>query len=487
MNVHSHVDQDEFRSQLGAGDFGRSRTGISALTVGALGIGLEAFAVIALSVATGLAYHLTVYANAGNLVDYLSVGTFLAVVLTLPFISRGDYRLSSLISGTRRPRDITLAWNYAFICLVVLGFLTKTTTMYSRGWLVLFYLSGVVALPLVTAFTSHAVRQAIQSGRIERRRLMLIGEEDAMRAFLRRIAGNRSGVAVTSTIDIGRCLTGDLDLRDALDDAVRIARKQGVEDVVILTDWAKADIIDRIADRFAELPVAVQLAAPAEMARFRRSRLTHYGRAPAFALSSPPLLPYQLLFKRGFDALVSAIALVLLAPVFAFIAAAIKLDSPGPVFFRQHRRGYNHREFLIWKFRTMTVMDNGDTIVQAQRNDSRITRIGRYLRKLNLDELPQLINVITGDMSLVGPRPHAVAHDRHFEPRIRRYARRLNVKPGITGWAQVNGHRGLTETENDMKNRVVHDLYYIENWSIAFDVYILMRTVLSPRAYRNAF
>jgi exopolysaccharide biosynthesis polyprenyl glycosylphosphotransferase len=223
------------------------------------------------------------------------------------------------------------------------------------------------------------------------------------------------------------------------------------------------------------------------MARFRQSRLTHYGRAPTFALSSPPLLPYQLLCRRGFDALVSAIALLLLAPVFAAIAVAIKLDSEGPVFFRQRRRGYNQREFLIWKFRTMTVMDDGDTIVQAQRNDGRVTRVGRYLRSLNLDELPQLINVIAGDMSLVGPRPHAVAHDRHFEPRIRRYARRLNVKPGITGWAQVNGYRGLTETENDMKNRIVHDLYYIENWSIAFDVYILIRTVLSPRAYRNAF
>jgi Undecaprenyl-phosphate glucose phosphotransferase len=487
MNVHSHVRQDEFCGQSGVGDFSTGRASLSALAVGALSVGLEAFAVIALSVASGLAYHLAVYAHVGEPLDYLSVGIFIALVLNLPFIFRGDYRLPALISGTRRPRDITLAWNYAFICLVVLSFLTKTTTMYSRGWLILFYLSGVLALPRVVAFTSYAVRQAMRRGRIGRRRLMLIGEEGLMRTFLRRIAGDRSGVAVTSTIDIGRCLTGDLDLADVLADAVRIARNHAVEDVVILTDWSKVDVIDRIADRFAELPVAVQLAAPAEMARFRQSRLTHYGRAPTFALSSPPLLPYQLLCKRGFDALVSAMALLLLAPVFAAIAVAIKLDSEGPVFFRQRRRGYNQREFLIWKFRTMTVMDDGDTIVQAQRNDGRVTRVGRYLRSLNLDELPQLINVIAGDMSLVGPRPHAVAHDRHFEPRIRRYARRLNVKPGITGWAQVNGYRGLTETENDMKNRIVHDLYYIENWSIAFDVYILIRTVLSPRAYRNAF
>lgn len=487
MNIHSDVKQSSFGGELGADEIRSGHTGLSGLTVAALALGFETLAVVALSGATGLIYHLAVYHQSGQLVEYVGLGAFIALVLTLPYISRGDYRLPALIAGTRRPRDISLAWNYAFICLVVLGFLTKTTTMYSRGWLILFYLSGFLALPLIMTFTSYAVRQAIRQGRIGRRRLMLIGEEGPMRAFMRRISGNRSGVAVTSAIEIDRCLAGDLDLAEVLTDAVRIARKQAVEDIVILTDWSRVDIIDRIVDRFAELPVAVQLAAPAEMARFRQSRLTHYGHAPTFALSSPPLLPYQLLAKRGFDALVAAIALILLAPVFAIIAAAIKLDSDGPVFFRQHRRGYNHKEFLIWKFRTMTAMDDGDNVIQAQRTDGRVTRVGRYLRRLNLDELPQLINVIIGDMSLVGPRPHAVAHDRHFEPRIRRYAQRLNVKPGITGWAQVNGYRGLTETENDMKNRVVHDLYYIENWSIAFDVYILVRTVLSPRAYRNAF
>jgi polysaccharide biosynthesis protein PslA len=143
-------------------------------------------------------------------------------------------------------------------------------------------------------------------------------------------------------------------------------------------------------------------------------------------------------------------------------------------------------EFKIWKFRTMTTMDDGDIIEQAKPGDVRVTRIGQVLRRYNLDELPQLFNVITGDMSLVGPRPHAVAHDRLFETRIAKYRRRLNVRPGITGWAQVNGFRGPTETEDAMRARVEHDLYYIDNWSILFDIYLLVATVVSRKAFTNA-
>ena len=179
-------------------------------------------------------------------------------------------------------------------------------------------------------------------------------------------------------------------------------------------------------------------------------------------------------------------ALILLAPLLGLIGLAIRLDSPGPVFFRQRRRGYNSREFQIWKFRTMTTLDDGPVVAQAQLNDVRVTSVGRYLRRFNLDELPQLINVILGDMSLVGPRPHAVAHDKFFENQIASYPRRLNVKPGITGWAQVNGLRGLTDTDEKLRARLEHDLYYIDNWSIGFDLYIIALTVLSPSAYRNA-
>ncbi len=194
----------------------------------------------------------------------------------------------------------------------------------------------------------------------------------------------------------------------------------------------------------------------------------------------------QSLAKRAFDVAVASVALVLLSPLLAAIAAAIHYDSPGKVLFRQRRRGFNQEEFRIWKFRTMTTTEDGDEVRQATANDVRITRVGAWLRRLNLDELPQLVNVLRGEMSIVGPRPHAVSHDEHYEARISAYPRRLNVKPGLTGWAQIHGFRGPTQTEADMASRVDHDLYYIDNWSMLLDLYIIAMTVLSPKAYRNA-
>jgi lipopolysaccharide/colanic/teichoic acid biosynthesis glycosyltransferase len=168
------------------------------------------------------------------------------------------------------------------------------------------------------------------------------------------------------------------------------------------------------------------------------------------------------------------------------LALAIKLDSPGPVFFRQQRHGFNKETFGIWKFRTMTVSEDGDDVRQARRNDVRITKLGAKLRRYNIDELPQLINVLLGEMSLVGPRPHAIIHDNAFEANVALYARRHNVLPGITGWAQVNGFRGETDTQEKITQRIEHDLYYIDNWSLALDLWILVLTLVSRKAYANA-
>jgi exopolysaccharide biosynthesis polyprenyl glycosylphosphotransferase len=176
----------------------------------------------------------------------------------------------------------------------------------------------------------------------------------------------------------------------------------------------------------------------------------------------------------------------MLAPVFIGVAVAIKLDSPGPVLFRQRRYGFNQEPFRILKFRSMRALEDDARLRQAQRGDPRITRVGRWLRRSNIDELPQLLNVLKGDMSLVGPRPHALAHDQAFERDIARYARRHNVRPGITGWAQVNGWRGETDTPEKVRGRIEHDLYYIDHWSLLLDLTILLRTVFSAKAYRNA-
>jgi putative colanic acid biosynthesis UDP-glucose lipid carrier transferase len=208
---------------------------------------------------------------------------------------------------------------------------------------------------------------------------------------------------------------------------------------------------------------------------------------PVIALSTSPMNARKETLKRAEDLLIGSLALVVAAPVMLLIALAIKLDSPGPVFFRQWRYGLDGREIRVWKFRTMSVTEDGHKFCQASRNDCRITRVGRVIRRISLDELPQLFNVLAGSMSLVGPRPHAVAHDEQFRALLPGYIWRLKIKPGITGWAQVNGWRGETDTLEKMKGRMDHDLYYIENWTLTLDIKILWLTLWRGFLNENAF
>jgi exopolysaccharide biosynthesis polyprenyl glycosylphosphotransferase len=234
------------------------------------------------------------------------------------------------------------------------------------------------------------------------------------------------------------------------------------------------------------LPVAIHLTPEKIMDRFDNPHIVRTGSLASLRLTRPALSVVEIAVKRAFDIVAASAILLTTLPLLLAIAGLIRLDSRGPVLFLQRRYGFNQKAFRIVKFRTMTTTDDGDVIRQATRDDPRITRIGRVLRRYNLDELPQLLNVIAGQMSLVGPRPHALAHDHEFQRKIARYARRHNVKPGITGWAQVNGLRGETDTEDKMARRVACDHWYIDNWSFWLDLAILARTVLSPRSYRNA-
>jgi exopolysaccharide biosynthesis polyprenyl glycosylphosphotransferase len=210
------------------------------------------------------------------------------------------------------------------------------------------------------------------------------------------------------------------------------------------------------------------------------------GPLPSVELQRAPLTRPERLAKRACDIALALIALILLAPLMLLTALAIKLDSAGPVIFRQRRVGFDGQAFSIYKFRTMSVLEDGAQIAQTRRNDPRVTRLGRLLRQSSIDELPQLFNVFRGDMALVGPRPHAIAHDDLYRTAIASYASRHHVKPGITGWAQVNGRRGETRRIEDMEKRVELDLWYIDNWSLILDFRILWRTcfeVMRQSAY----
>lgn len=210
------------------------------------------------------------------------------------------------------------------------------------------------------------------------------------------------------------------------------------------------------------------------------------GSGSSLRLLSAPMNETGRFFKRAFDILASATGLILLSPVFLAVALAVRGTSAGPALFRQERRGFNGRNFYIYKFRSMRVMEDGRTMRQAQVDDPRITPIGHFIRRTSVDELPQLINVLRGEMSLVGPRPHAISHDDELSEKFDLYAQRQRIKPGITGWAQVNGFRGDTSTQDKIEARTLHDLYYAENWSILLDIWIVLLTIFSARTRQNA-
>jgi exopolysaccharide biosynthesis polyprenyl glycosylphosphotransferase len=210
-------------------------------------------------------------------------------------------------------------------------------------------------------------------------------------------------------------------------------------------------------------------------------------RVLAIEIQRAPLSAAERFVKRVMDIVIGTIALIFSLPVMVLTAIAIKLDGPGPVIFLQHRKGFNGKEFVMFKFRTMTVQENGSIVAQAMREDPRVTEMGRLLRSSSIDELPQLLNVLRGDMSLIGPRPHALAHDNYFENLLSDYAFRHHVKPGMTGWAQCNGARGATPSVEHISERVKLDLWYINNWSLWLDIQILIQTFYEVLRKRNAY
>ncbi|MCM8731670.1 undecaprenyl-phosphate glucose phosphotransferase [Hephaestia sp. GCM10023244] len=276
-----------------------------------------------------------------------------------------------------------------------------------------------------------------------------------------------------------------------IDDLIGLIRANIVDEVIIAMPWSAQARLRGVVERLARTPVGVRLAAehfsPGETER----QILLMAGLPLVALQRRPLTDTQRLLKAAEDRLLALLALAVLAPLMAIIAIAIKLDSPGPVLFRQMREGFNCRLFPVYKFRTMHAdACSRETITQARRTDPRVTRLGAWLRRTSLDELPQLINVLLGQMSLVGPRPHAPstrAGGTLFADVTSSYARRHNVKPGLTGWAQVNGWRGETDTEDKLIHRLNYDLDYIERWSLGFDLYILARTLWVVAAGRGAY
>jgi Undecaprenyl-phosphate glucose phosphotransferase len=269
--------------------------------------------------------------------------------------------------------------------------------------------------------------------------------------------------------------------------AIEFARGSDVQEIFVAADLQRWTEIHDLMQRLCELPLPITLLPNTAIATLFQRASHRLGNSIAVEFQRPPLSIYQRLSKRILDLVVSIGSLVLLTPMIAIVALAIKADSRGPALFRQTRYGFNNKKFRIFKFRTMSVLEDGDKVIQATQDDARVTPLGIWLRRTSIDELPQLFNVLMGVMSVVGPRPHATVHDDYFTQLISRYTFRHHMKPGITGWAQIHGYRGETPTLQAMKKRIDLDIWYVDNWSLWLDVKIVLWTAAELVRGRNAY
>ncbi len=451
---------------------------------------LTALTVAGTAVVTQAVYYPLVLQSAPHPGDYALIGIAVALVyfLTARFVLHLDFEKleQGLDSGSQSVKALLIA---ATIFLVAV-FLTKTTEVHSRGWFVTWLASAALALMLVHVAVARLFEKAVRlPDSPYRRRVALFGTQNLAGAFAAHLGERRHFRTTLVHAATVRPNVSDRAFRMAVDSFVRYCRRNPVSEIVVALPWGAERQVLEAVRAFSMLPVDVRLAPDSAGFALARHQLLGGAGLPLVTVSTRPIRDWGKLLKELFDRIGAVLLLVFLAPLFVCVAIAIRVDSPGPVFFRQQRNGFNHGTFWMWKFRSMVADAEppGEAYRQATRGDPRITRVGAVLRRTSIDELPQLINVVRGEMSLVGPRPHPVALDNQYMSLIEHYATRHAVLPGITGWAQVNGYRGETDTEEKMAGRIAHDLHYIRNWSFSLDFWILILTVIRGFVHKNAY
>ena len=444
----------------------------------------DVVAIVASAAATVAVYVIAFGGGLAGMRTGLDVGLIVAVLVVLVGVHNGGY---AAVRYAEAPGQVSRAfplWNVSVLAALALGVATREIADFPRAGLALFYGLGFVALALSRRGTTHALAAMQARGWVARRRVAVVGFEDEIEAMRMPDAAIAEGAEFVCRFALRET---DGSVFEDLTLAVAAIRLRRADDVFVALPWSRPDLVDSCVVALAKLPVEVHLGLGGPLRTLRRAEVAQVGPVAGLTLTHRPLGRLQQLEKRVFDLVVAGAALTLLSPLLLGVAVAIRRESPGPALFRQNRYGLNQEPFRIFKFRSMRTMDDGRVVKQATRGDARVTRLGYWLRRLSIDELPQLFNVLIGDMSVVGPRPHAVAHDQLYVDRLAAYARRHNVKPGITGWAQVRGHRGEIADDGAMLQRLEHDLYYVDNWSLWLDIKILWLTVFSRATHEKAY
>jgi undecaprenyl-phosphate galactose phosphotransferase/putative colanic acid biosynthesis UDP-glucose lipid carrier transferase len=447
--------------------------------------------IVACGTICAVIYHLFFQAKFGKIDVHAAASLLVAINFGLLVTIQQGYRLKSITNLKRQWRITATTWTGVFGALLAIAFTMKVSDEFSRGTTISFYLVGLSALLAWKVAASRWTARALRERAFANSRIVVIAEQGLPASSAALMELCQHGYCVKRTLEIP---TGELaspllmsNIGPRFEELIAFARENQIEHVFLLMDWDRQHAIDSILDGLKILPIPVHLVPDANVSRFLRYPQVHAGGTWTAELRRAPLSWKERTLKRMLDLVGASFALVVFAPIMLLTAILIKASSRGPVFFRQTRNGFGGRAFRIYKFRTMRVLEDGPNIVQATKNDPRVTWIGKWLRKTSIDELPQIFNVLNGDMSLVGPRPHAAAHNSEYEQTIGPYAFRHHVKPGITGWAQVNGYRGETRALELMEKRVEYDLWYINNWSLFLDLSILLRTLAATFANPSAY
>jgi len=442
---------------------------------------------VALVAVIGLALYLWLAAGVADSAHYY-IGSIAGISLfaMLAFQAADIYQVQAFRGHEKQYMRLASAWSVVFLIAVTASYFTKAGDQFSRAWLGSYYVVGLFALVAFRRALFLLVRRWTRQGRLDRR-TVVVGAGGSGEALIGALAGQRdSDVRIVGVFDDrgdDRSATScnGVPKLGTVDDLVEFARHTRVDLVIFSLPVSAENRILQMLKKLWVLPVDIRLAAHTNKLRFRPRAYSYIGHVPVLDIFDRPIADWDVVMKWLFDKIIGSLVLIGVAPIMLLIAVAIKLDSKGPVLFKQRRYGFNNKFVEIYKFRSMYVEStDADANKLVSKGDPRVTRVGRFIRKTSLDELPQLFNVVfTGNMSLVGPRPHAVAAkaaEHLYDEAVDGYFARHRVKPGITGWAQINGWRGETDSREKILRRVEHDLYYIENWSILFDLYIVLRT-----------
>ncbi|MBX9930984.1 MAG: undecaprenyl-phosphate glucose phosphotransferase [Methylobacterium sp.] len=412
------------------------------------------------------------------------------------FQASATYRIAAFRGFFRTLPRLVGAWCLAFLLVAAIFVFAKVSDLYSRVWLAGFFAGGLGSILIARFVLSRLVGAQMRAGRFDRR-TAIVGGGPLAETLIRSLEGQADiGIRVVGFFDdraddrASSVIAGYPKL-GTVSDLVAYARSTRLDLVVFTLPIAAEERLMQMLTKLWVLPIDIRLSAQSTRLKLRPRAYSYLGEVPVLDVFDKPIADWDVVVKGIFDRVVGTLMLIALAPLMLAIALAVRLTSPGPILFRQKRHGFNNEIIEVLKFRSMYVEQCDYTAAkQVTRGDPRVTPVGRIIRKTSLDELPQLFNVLKGELSLVGPRPHALsarAANVLYDQVVDGYFARHKVKPGITGWAQVRGWRGETDTDEKIQRRVEHDLYYIENWSVFFDIRIMLATPISLVRTRNAY